>query len=381
MAFARPTNILDWLRRLDSVRSERPPRKKLVPYYVAIGTTALALVLDLSLGTYASEATDALYILAAAASAYVGGGAFGILSVFLGLLPNIGFFNSPHYSLAIGAYGWEHIIVTTVIAVVLSLLVGRLRAQHLALQHLNHELENRVRKRTADLEESNRQLEAFCYTLAHDLRAPLRAIQGFSQITLAENADKLSDDGQKTLKRVGNSAEMMGRLIYDLLSYTQLHRSEIPLALTDLQEVVDRTLEILAPEIREKSAAIHVTTSLPTVTSNFVLLEQIVLSLLSNALKFSNRNVSPDIRIWSERDEKTVRLFVEDNGIGIAPQHIDRVFQPFQRLDSVNTEGTGIGLAMAKKGIERLNGKIALTSEQGKGTRVWLELPIEQFSR
>jgi signal transduction histidine kinase len=376
MASLQTTKSLDWLMSMSNPSVERTVPKKLWAFAVAIVTTAVALAIDVLLGTFAAEATDALYIMASAASAYVGGWRFGFLSVALGLLPNVGLYNSSHYSLAIGAYGWEHILVSTGIAAVLAWLVGCLHTQQIELQKLNHDLEQRVHQRTADLEESNRQLEAFSYTLAHDLRAPLRAIQGFSQITLAENSETISADGKQTLTRIGNSAEMMGRLIHDLLTYTQLHRSEIPLAKTNLQEVVDRVLQILAPEIRDKNARIEVPIPLPTVTTNFVLIEQILLSLVSNALKFRRENVAPHVRIWAEPGGGSVRLTIQDNGIGIAARHIDRIFQPFQRLDvKTSNDGTGMGLALAKKSIERLGGKIGVDSQLNVGTRFWLELP------
>jgi signal transduction histidine kinase len=338
-------------------------------------TTAAALAIDYRLGTFATEATDAFYIMAAAASAFVGRWPYALLSIGLAVLPNAFLFNHPHYSLAIGVYGWEHVIVNAAISFALALLVSRLRTEQNALKSLNDQLEDRVEKRTADLEESNRQLEAFCYTLAHDLRAPLRAIQGFSQITVAEYAQRIGAEPTETLNRIATSAEMMGRLIHDLLVYTQLHRSEIPLGETNLQQVVERVLQILAPEIDQKHAIIEVIAPLPSVTANFVLAEQIVLNLVSNALTFTRDNVEPHVRIWHEHNSSSVRLSIQDNGVGIAPSYLRRIFEPFQRLNLEKTTGTGIGLAFAKKGIERLGGKIGVDSTLNSGSRFWIELP------
>ncbi len=351
---------------------------RMSPISITILTAATALGLDLAIGTFASEATDAFYFMAAAAGAYVGGWRFGLFSVALGLLPNVVLFNTPHYSLAIGVYGWEHVVVTSVIAAVLAALVGRLRKEQDALKNLNNELEIRVSHRTAELKESNRQLEAFCHTLAHDLRAPLRAIQGFSQITLADHAHQIGDIGIQDLTRIGTSAEMMGRLIHDLLRYTQLDRTEIALTKINLEEVIDRVLQILAPEIHDKNATIQIDRPLPAVTADFVLLEQIFLNLTSNALKFSHDNVPPQIRIWGEPRNQTVRLSIQDYGIGIPAEYVEdvRLFGPFQRLeDRSKYPGTGMGLAIVKKSVERIGGNIGVESQPNQGSRFWIELP------
>lgn len=376
MAASHTLKPLAWFHQPKRADDTRWAKLRMSPFYVTAVVTTIAFALDLSLGAFASEATDALYIMAAAASAYAGGWRFGILSVALGLVANIGLFDSPHYSLAIGAYGWEHILVTSLIASGLAYLVGRLRQEQHALHSLNSQLEHRVSIRTAELEESNRQLEAFCHTLAHDLRAPLRAIQGFSEITLAENAHEISEEGKQTLSRIGKSAEMMGRLVYDLLGYTAIQRTKLAVAQTSLQEVVERALTIVAPEVHEKKATVHVEAPLPVVTSDFVLLEQIILSILSNALKFTRDNVPPEIRIWAESSVTSIRLAIEDNGIGIKREYHERIFGPFQRLDlRAKYPGTGIGLAIAKKSLERLGGKISVESEVNHGSRFWIELP------
>jgi signal transduction histidine kinase len=377
MVVSQTARLLPWFSgSMTKFETTRSISQKLRPWFIVIVTTAFALAIDLAMGTFASEATDALYIMAAAAGAYAGGFRFGLLSIGFGLLPNIALHNSPHYSLAVGAYGWEHVSVTSVIAAALAYLVGRLRKEQHALQAFNNELEVRVSRRTAELEESNRQLEAFCHTLAHDLRAPLRAIQGFAQITLAENGDQISDDGKQIITRIGNSAEMMGRLIHDLLGYTQIQRSKVALMKTSLQEVVERVLAIVAPEIHVKNAVIEVDSPLPFVTSDSTLLEQIILSIVSNALKFSHENTPPHIHIRAESTKSTVRLLVEDNGIGIPPQYQEQIFGPFQRLDSrAKYPGTGMGLAIAKKSLERLRGTIAVKSLPGEGSCFSIELP------
>jgi signal transduction histidine kinase len=374
MAVSQTAKTVSSLPTLLSGSTKDRISTKLSALYICVVTTLAALGIDLALGTFASEATDTLYILAAAASAYYGGWRFGLLSIAIGLAPNIWLHSSPHYSLAIGFYGWERIVMNTGIGALLASVVGRLHYEQIALRTLNSELDERVRSRTADLEESNRQLEAFCYTLAHDLRAPLRAIEGFSQIA-SETNEPLSAETRQSLARVGTSAATMGRLIHELLAYTQLHRMEIPVAKIDMNEVVQRVLQILAPEIQQTHASVDIDGTLPTVTANFVLTEQIVLSLVSNALKFAPPNTPPEIRISSERRNAMMRVTIEDNGIGIAPHHQGKIFEPFQRLNPIEyPDGTGMGLALAKKGIERLGGSIGFESEANRGSRFWIEL-------
>ena len=375
MAVSQTAKPLSWLPGSMTRSTKDSASPKLSSLYVCVVTTLGAFGIDLALGTFASEATDTLYIMAAAASAYAGGWRYGLLSLAIGLMPNIWLHNSPHYSLAIVFFGWERIVMTTVIGAVLAWVVGRLHREQIALRTLNNELDERVRSRTADLEESNRQLEAFCYTLAHDLRAPLRAIEGFSHIA-AENNESITPETKRTLARIGTSAATMGRLIHDLLAYTQLHRTEIPLSKVNLQDVVQRVLQILEPEIQDKHAAIKVDATLPIVTANFALMEQIILNLVSNALRFTRPGTPPKVHITSQRHKNMMRVTIEDNGIGIAPHHQEKIFQPFHRLSPTeHPDGTGMGLAIAKKGVERIGGRMGVDSEPDHGSRFWVELP------
>jgi len=377
MAASQTAKTLAWLSGFVNIGTkDRHILQKLWPLCVLLVATGLALAIDIALGEFFNETAAALYILAAAATAYYAGWRFGIVSMVLGLVPNIWLSHTAYYSLAAGVYGTERLIINTIIGSTLAVLVGRLRKQQDELRILNNELEDRVRHRTAELEESNRQLEAFCHTLAHDLRAPLRAIQGFSEITLTDNAQEITAGAKETLSRVGTSAEMMGRLIHDLLTYTQLNRTEIELTKTSLQEVLERVLQILAPEICEKKADIHVDSPLPVINGDFVILEQIILSILSNALKFTRDNTAPKIKIWAESSNTRTRLFFQDDGIGIDPQYHERIFGPFQRLDPrARYPGTGMGLAIAKKSLERVKGTIGVDSEPDHGSCFWIDLP------
>jgi len=245
------------------------------------------------------------------------------------------------------------------------------------------ELETRVAERTAQLEEINQQLKAFTYSISHDLKAPLRAIQGFATALQEDYADLLDDLGQEYTSRLIAAARQMTQLIEDLLAYSRLSRVEIQLQPIDLSTVVDLAIEQLKPEIERTQADINVDVEpLSTMMGNQTILVQIVSNLLANAIKFVSTSVCPRVSIRTENiidnatdsSTKTIRLWVEDNGIGINPEHQQRIFQVFERLHGNEAyPGTGIGLAIVKKGIERLEGSFGVISESGNGSRFWIE--------
>ena len=266
-----------------------------------------------------------------------------------------------------------------------SQLAIALQQAHLYKQTQNYalKLEEKVAQRTTQLAEINQELKAFTYTISHDLKAPLRAIQGFAA-ALQEDYDKLLDDlGQEYTSRLISSAQQMTQLIEDLLRYSRLSRAEIQLQPIDLALVVDQAIEQLQPQIEQTQAEIKVAIEpLSTIMGNQTILLQIVSNLLSNALKFTTATVSPQICIRTENitngtknlSGNRIRLWVEDNGIGIDQEHQQRIFQVFERLHGNEAyPGTGIGLAIVKKGIERLNGRFGVSSQPGKGSRFWIE--------
>ena len=236
-------------------------------------------------------------------------------------------------------------------------------------------LEAKVQERTAQLEEINQELKAFSYSISHDLKAPLRAIQGFAIALQEDYAANLDQLGREYTQRLAGSAQQMEQLIQDLLAYSRLSRADIQMQSVDLTLVVDKAQIELATSIANMDAEITVQQPLLKVLGNQTILQQIVINLLSNAIKFVPDDTQPQIRIWTENRDDLVRLWVEDNGIGIEPQHQDRIFQVFERLHGNESyPGTGIGLAIVKKGIERLGGKCGVESEGNYGSRFWLEL-------
>jgi len=237
------------------------------------------------------------------------------------------------------------------------------------LERLNVDLETAVTERTADL-------EAFAYSVSHDLRAPLRAIQGFSEAILEDFTTQLDDTGQDYLRRMGQAATRMDQLIQDLLAYSRLSSSDIEPQRVSLETIVAEARDTIAEELGDRRAEFVVEQPLPPVHANGPVLRQVVANLLSNSVKFVEPGQVARVRVWAETRDTNIRLWVEDNGIGIAPEHHERITHVFERLHGQETyPGTGIGLVIVKKAMSRLKGSLGLESELGRGSRFWLELP------
>ncbi len=245
------------------------------------------------------------------------------------------------------------------------------------LRRLNEGLERRVAERTARLEEALRELDDFAQHVAHDLRAPLRAMRGFARIALEELEAAGGPPGlREWLHRISEAGERMDDLIVDLLAYSRLARAELPRERVDLDRAADEVLLEARPSIAERGAAVEVERPLGEVWAHPAALKQILHNLLSNAIKFVAPGVAPRVRIRAESRPPRRRLWVEDNGIGIAPEDHERIFRMFERLHPQDRyPGTGIGLAIVRRAAERLGGAAGVESEPGKGSRFWVELP------
>jgi len=220
------------------------------------------------------------------------------------------------------------------------------------------------------------ELEAFSYSVSHDLRAPLRVMQGFATTLLEDYGDRLDDLGLNFARRIVEAAQHMDLLIRDLLAYSRLNQTELNLEPVDLTGVVASAITDLQTEIEERRAQITVAEPLPRVIGHPGILIQIIQNLISNAVKFVPPEVQPQVQIWAEENPFGVRLWVKDNGLGIAAEYYERIFRIFERLHtSEEYPGTGVGLALVHKGIERLGGRVGVESKIGQGSRFWLELP------
>ncbi|NOX60929.1 MAG: HAMP domain-containing protein [Chloroflexi bacterium] len=255
-----------------------------------------------------------------------------------------------------------------------------LQARVEEVEELNRALANVMQDLKAAqrrLEQVNEELQRFAFSVSHDLRAPLRAMEGFAQALLEDYAGQLDAQGREYAQRIVASAHHMDRLIQDLLQYSRLSRMEMRLRPVNLEQIMDAALGQLASTIEERGARIHIERPLPHVLGHHAVLEQIFTNLLSNAIKFTPPAKTPRVRIWAEIRGRWARVWVEDKGIGIAPEHRTRIFHVFERLHGIEAyPGTGIGLAVVQKGVERLGGRCGVESEEGAGSRFWVELEI-----
>lgn len=245
-----------------------------------------------------------------------------------------------------------------------------------ALRKSEEGLERRVEERTRELQDANDALEAFGYSVSHDLRTPLRNMQFLAQALEEDYGDRLDAGGKDFCRRIAAAAQKMDTLISDLLAYSRISRSDLPLGRVDLNGVVAEARSALAETIRTSQAQVTVKGPLPPIFGHRTTLVQVATNLLANAVKFVALGVRPEVCVRAEERDGFVRLWVEDNGIGIASEHKQRIFNVFERLHGEETyPGTGIGLAIVRKGIERTGGRVGVDSQLGRGSRFWVDLP------
>ncbi|MEG4114877.1 MULTISPECIES: CHASE3 domain-containing protein [unclassified Microcoleus] len=279
------------------------------------------------------------------------------------------------------------------------------------IRMLNATLERRVELRTNQLQAANEELEAFAYTVAHDLRAPLRGMQGLAEALLEDYRDLLDELGQEYAQQIVNSGQQLEELIQDLLAYSRLSSTDLSMQVLDLESTVAEAIAMVQADAKSRHAQISVRSPLPAVIAHRVTLVQVIANLLTNAIKFVE-GAPPQVQIWAEEIEQPqegetqsntvgelaratvgqwehsqllmvssllpvfiIRLWVEDNGIGIAPEHQKRIFRVFERLHGIESyPGTGIGLAIVKKGVDRMGGQVGVESQVGQGSRFWIQL-------
>ncbi len=246
------------------------------------------------------------------------------------------------------------------------------------LQAYTVSLEQRVADRTSRLEELNKSLEGLSYSIAHDLRAPLRSIQGMTEILLEDHESKFDESGRRIAQDIVRSVRQMDALINDLMSYGRLAHDELPLAPVQSDEVIKQVVRNLGPEIEATRATVEIAPGLPAIIGHRTTFEQVLTNLIGNAVKFVDPARPPKVKIYAGAASTAgfARIVVEDNGIGIQSQFQDRIYRIFERLHSGNRyPGTGIGLAIVQKGVQRMGGQTGVESEPDKGSKFWVELP------
>lgn len=239
---------------------------------------------------------------------------------------------------------------------------------------LNTELESRVADRTAALERANQELEAFSYSVSHDLRAPLRAISGFADILREDHNSELSVEAQRLLRRIGENARQMGRLIDDLLAFAQMERKPLRKERVQLNELIEHCRQLLQGE--QEGRKIHFKTSaLPEVYGDPVMLQQALLNLLDNALKFTRTVPEAVIEIGVLEKPGGPVYYIKDNGVGFDMRQQNKLFGVFQRLHRTEDfEGTGVGLAIVQRIIQRHGGQVWIEGAVNKGATVYFSL-------
>lgn len=247
-------------------------------------------------------------------------------------------------------------------------ITGRIRSEQ-ALARLNAELEERVTDRTAQLEASNRELEAFTYSVSHDLRTPLRAIEGFTRILIEDHAAGMTAEGRDILKTLSRSARRMAMMIEDVLTLSRMSRKELDRTPIDMNALFRSAADELAPDLEAVPALKLTIDPLPAANGDLGMIRQVAVNLLSNAVKFSRTRRTPHIEIGSFAGEGGATVyFVQDNGVGFDMKHADRLFQVFQRLHSSDQfEGTGVGLAIVQRILARHGGTVWARGEAGRG--------------
>ncbi|NMC54314.1 MAG: PAS domain-containing protein [Chloroflexi bacterium] len=253
-------------------------------------------------------------------------------------------------------------------------ITDRKNAQ-LALEKLNNELERLVYQRTGELEAKNKELETFAYSVSHDLKAPLRGMDGYSRLLAEEYAGQLDEDGAHFVRSIREAANHMNQLIDDLLAYSRLERRSLQLSDVNPNMVVDQLLNLYMDQISSRNIQVHKNIPFDTIHTDSESFLQAIRNLIDNAIKFTQNTEHPEITIGGEEKDDRYVLWVSDNGEGFDEKYAEKVFEIFQRLHrSEEYPGTGIGLAIVRKAMERLGGRVYARSSPGKGATFFLEV-------
>jgi light-regulated signal transduction histidine kinase (bacteriophytochrome) len=254
--------------------------------------------------------------------------------------------------------------------------VAERKRQQEQLRRANEALEQRVQARTAELDAANKELEAFSYSVAHDLRAPLRHMDGFIRLLKKHAWDALDERNQRYLGIVSDSARQMGLLIDDLLAFSRVGRAELQLRPVSLSQLLQEALEALRDQLQFRDIAWKIS-PLPEANVDRALIRLVLVNLVGNAVKFTAKRQQAEIEVGAHtNDADEIVVFVRDNGVGFDMEYAHKLFGVFQRLHSTEDfEGTGIGLASVQRIVHRHKGRTWAEGKTGKGATFYFSLP------
>ncbi|MEI7983134.1 MAG: ATP-binding protein, partial [Bacteroidota bacterium] len=244
------------------------------------------------------------------------------------------------------------------------------------IQKLNAELEQRVIQRTAQLEAANKELETFTYSVSHDLKAPLRGIDGYSKLLQDIHSKNLNEEAKIFISTIRSSTMQMNQLIEDLLEYSRLERSNLKNEKVKLFDLIDSTISLFKNDLKNGKFALKLDIPDVELMADEKGLTIVLRNILENAIKFTKENSNPTLEIGLDEQPTSWIIKVKDNGIGFDMKYDKRIFEIFQRLHRAEDYvGTGIGLAMVSKAMQRMNGKVWAKSIPGEGSTFYLEIP------
>jgi PAS domain S-box-containing protein len=256
-----------------------------------------------------------------------------------------------------------------------SIDITRLKAAQRSINELNHNLEDKIIERTEELKKSNEELEAFSYSVSHDLRAPLRAISGYAGMLEEDYNSILDNEGKRQLGEIKNNAKRMGMLIDDLLNFSRLGRKEVEKSLVDMNNLARFAIDEVG--LANNNQVKFNIEKLPPVMADYTLMQNVMINLISNAVKYSSKNNSPVVAINAQTGNNQITYCVSDNGVGFDMEYVHKLFGVFQRLHG-NDEfpGTGVGLAIVQRIIQKHKGSVWAEGKIGEGASFYFALPL-----